>query len=116
MDNIDYPPNPVVYKTDEEWKSKCLRSYDIKIKIEDKLYLNKSKADTESHIKLDLSLAKDPRELEPLLFICPAEVYHRDEVKGIAVSFEIKIPRRRAWASRGGGMGYFAVFFSAFLG
>jgi hypothetical protein len=39
MDNIDYPPNPVVYKSDEEWKSKCLRSYDIKIKIEDKYSL-----------------------------------------------------------------------------
>lgn len=40
MDNIDYPPNPVVYKTDEEWKLKCLRSYDIKIKIEEKYNLD----------------------------------------------------------------------------
>ena len=34
-DNVDYPPNPVVYKTDDEWKAKCLKNYDIQVQIKD---------------------------------------------------------------------------------
>lgn len=34
-DNVDYPPNPVVYKTDDEWRTKCLKNYDIQVEIRD---------------------------------------------------------------------------------
>jgi hypothetical protein len=32
--NVDYPPNPIVYTTEEAWRKSCLKSYDIKVKIE----------------------------------------------------------------------------------
>ena len=41
-DNIDYPPNPIVYKNDEEWKAKCLKNYDIHVQIKDEYENNPS--------------------------------------------------------------------------
>jgi len=31
LDNVDYPPNPIVYKSEDEWEDKCTKSYTIKI-------------------------------------------------------------------------------------
>jgi ferredoxin like protein len=52
-----------------------------KLTLEDRLYLVKRKIDKNSHIKVDQDeFKKDP--VKPVLFICPAKVYTKNEETG----------------------------------
>jgi hypothetical protein len=44
MDNVDYPPNPIVYKSESEWKQKCIKGYDIPVDIDKKYELGEDVA------------------------------------------------------------------------
>lgn len=33
LDNVDYPPNPVIYFSEQEWEDKCIKAHTIKINI-----------------------------------------------------------------------------------
>lgn len=55
--------------------------------LEEKLYLNRFKTDTDSHLKVDTEKCKMCND-KVCIDICPSEVYKIDEKENIAVSFE----------------------------
>jgi ferredoxin like protein len=65
-----------------------LEERSMKVRVEDKLFLNKFKVDEESHLVLkDYSVCIEQCPDQPCLYICPARVYKLEKDR-IGVSYE----------------------------